>query len=495
MKLKTLRCFVALFFILQNTTPIFGNEIVPPTLDATAAILIDVNTGVILYENNAHEQRYPASLTKLMTALMLLEHAGDDLTQRITMSHDAVFSIPRGSSHIAMNEGETLTISEALYAIMLESANEVSNAIAEHISGDIDTFAELMTVRARQLGALNTNFTNAHGLHGPEHFTTAYDMALITKELITHPYFVDVINTRMHHIPPTELQPLERPLNNTHRMIHPGGQFFNPYVVGGKTGFTNEASHTLSTYASRGNARLVTVVMQTPRLATFTDTQMLLDFGFDIYDNLEVATISDFTKEIHVANTYSNEYDQSVMATASLRTPIQVQLPPTITIDDINLVPSIQPNLAPPILVGQAVGTVTAMYGNTPLATVDLISQTHIPSTIVPATATDIANQTAPEEPQANIIFTNNFYTVLLPDNAFFNFVYNFLTLRNIGIAALGTICSIIFVRLMRFVRYLMRRQYRRKRHSAMRRASRLQPARVPQRGNARYKYSNNSRR
>ena len=271
-------------------------------INATAHILVDANTGIIISGQNVHERRYPASLTKLMTALLLLENT--DMSENIRMSHDALFSIPRSSSHIAMNVGESITALEALYAIMLASANDVSNAIAEHIigyGGDFfyaeAAFANLMTNRARSLGAFNTNFTNAHGLHDPYQVTTAYDISLIMRELITYPIFLEVINTRFTTVGPTQFQQLERPLNNTNRMIQPG-EFFHPYVVGGKTGFTNEAAHTLATYARNGEG-LISVVLETPRFAIFTETARLLEYGFSNYGNIELLN-TDFRTVINI---------------------------------------------------------------------------------------------------------------------------------------------------------------------------------------------------
>ena len=286
----------------------FGTQTIEATtLDnlntqATATILIDADTGMVLEAYNQHELRYPASLTKLMTALLLLEHI--PLDEEIKMSHDAVFSIPRSSSHIAMNAGESVTALDALYAIMLASANDVSNAIAEHIIGygrdffeTERAFAALMTARAHELGAVNTRFTNAHGLHDPLQVTTAYDISLIMRELIQHSIFREVIATPFTTVPPTPFQPLERPLNNTNRMIQPG-EFFHEYVVGGKTGFTNEASHTLAIYARNG-AGLISVVMETPRFVIFTKTASLLNQGFNSYGNVELLN-TDFRAKVNI---------------------------------------------------------------------------------------------------------------------------------------------------------------------------------------------------
>ena len=151
-------------------------------LDADAAILIDATTGEILYEKNPYKKEYPASITKLMTMLLAFENCSLDET--VTFSRNAVYSIEPGSSNIGIDQGEELTVEQCLYGIMLQSANEVSNGIAEHIDGSMEEFAKHMTQRAKELGAQNTNFVNANGLHDENHYTTAYDMALIAKELL-----------------------------------------------------------------------------------------------------------------------------------------------------------------------------------------------------------------------------------------------------------------------------------------------------------------------
>jgi len=276
---------LALYLVLANISTLYASEIQstrPPTPDITAgaAIIIDVQNGFILYEKNSHELHYPASLAKIMTALLAIELYGGRLDEPIYFSRNAVFSIPRNSSHIAMDEGETLTMMDALYGLMLASANEVAHAIAEHISGDIATFVDLMNRRAQGLGAENTHFENPTGLHSPYQQTTAYDMALILSAALRHPLFVDLISTRRHDISPTERQPLVRELLNDNRMIQPAHQHYNERVVGGKTGFTNEAQHTLATYAVYGGRELIVVTLRCSR--PFTDTHTLLDYGFSI---------------------------------------------------------------------------------------------------------------------------------------------------------------------------------------------------------------------
>jgi len=253
-------------------------QIPPPVYSAASVVIMEASTGMILYESNGNEIKYPASVTKIMTALIVLDQV-EDLQERIQFSDRAIFGIDRLSSHIAMDVGETLTVYEALHAIMLPSANDVSMALAEHVAGTIEGFADMMNRRAHLLGAYDTHFANPSGLHAAGHVTTAYDMAIIMREAVRHPMFVDIIGAVRFDIPPTERQPEVRALLNTNQLIRPG-QHFNPHVVGSKTGFTTPAGHTLVTYAVQDGRRLIVSVLGGTSPGMFVDTTALLNFGF-----------------------------------------------------------------------------------------------------------------------------------------------------------------------------------------------------------------------
>jgi len=288
--IKNTKAAVVLFILylgIYQITSVYANinqekrqEPMPPSYSAASVLVMEASTGMVLYAANASEIKYPASITKIMTALIVLEHT-TDFDERISFSDRAVFSIPRTSSHIAMDVGETLSIYEALYGLMLESANEVSLALAEHVSGSIEEFVNLMNRRARSLGAYDTYFVNPSGLPGAGHVSTAYDMALIMREAIRHPLFVDIIRARRFDIPPTERQPEVRALRNTNRLIHEG-PYFNEYVVGSKTGWTTAAGHTLVTYARQNGRRLIVSILGGDVPGTFVDTTTLLNYGFAI---------------------------------------------------------------------------------------------------------------------------------------------------------------------------------------------------------------------
>jgi len=281
---KKLLSFLAIIAMLLAANAVAALASAPGLqLYSETAILIDGDTGQILFERGMHRRMYPASITKVMTALVALERG--DMDDIITMSYDAVFSIGRRTSHIALTPDEEITLEHALYANAVASANDASNGIAEHIGGTKENFAEMMNQRARDAGARNTNFINAHGLHDREHLTTAYDMARIMMESIRIPEFVEVFGVQTHTIPPTNRQPQARNLWNTNTMIT--GRYAYDGFIAGKTGFTNQSGHTLVTAARRDGRTLIAVVMQAAsRNESRNDTAALFDHGFDAFTQI-----------------------------------------------------------------------------------------------------------------------------------------------------------------------------------------------------------------
>jgi D-alanyl-D-alanine carboxypeptidase (penicillin-binding protein 5/6) len=200
----------------------------PPDIISEAVILMDADSGQVLFEKNMRAKMYPASMTKVMTALLALEKG--NLRDIIEMSHEAVESVGRDTSHIALAEGERLTLEQALYAAAIESGNDASNGIAELIGGSMQAFAAQMTARARELGALNTNFTNAHGLPDAAHYTTAYDMALIMSAAIKIREFNNMFSAVLFQMPPTNMQPDARVFNRVNSLIE------GPNIIAEKIG-------------------------------------------------------------------------------------------------------------------------------------------------------------------------------------------------------------------------------------------------------------------
>ena len=250
-----------------------------PDVNAASAIVMDADTGLILYEKDIHAQRYPASITKIMTTLLALENG--NLNDIVTTSYDAIWDVDRDSSRIGFDVDESTTLEEMLYGIMLESDNNLSYAVAEYVGGTMENFVEMMNARAVELGCLGTHFANPHGLHEDDHYTTAYDMALIAKAAISDPTFRTITATRTHTIPATNKN-VARPIANHHRFIRKTLNYDG--CIGGKTGYTDVARTTLVTYARRGDMTLICVVMKcdTGDLS-YSDTTKLLDYGFNNY--------------------------------------------------------------------------------------------------------------------------------------------------------------------------------------------------------------------
>jgi D-alanyl-D-alanine carboxypeptidase (penicillin-binding protein 5/6) len=304
MSLKRWLSLILLFMTIAGC-PVLAETKQPEAVTANdllsqSAILMDADTGQILFEKNMHEKLSPASITKIMTALLALEKG--DLSDSITMSHDAVFSVPRGASHIALDEGEVLTLKEAMYAMMLVSANDAANGIAEYISGSIKDFADLMNQRALELGAKNTNFVNPSGLTVEGHYTTAYDMALITLQAMQHQDFNTIWGTSRYEMAPTNKQPEVRFFNNQNRMLI-SSKYQYEDVIGGKLGWTTEAQNTMVVAAKRNDRTLLCVLFksQDPQ-AKYQDAKLLFDYGFDQFRKIsleELSISSDYSFLLH----------------------------------------------------------------------------------------------------------------------------------------------------------------------------------------------------
>ncbi|MBR0164762.1 MAG: D-alanyl-D-alanine carboxypeptidase [Lachnospiraceae bacterium] len=256
-----------------------------PVTGARAAIVLEVETGVILYAKDIHARLYPASTTKLMTCLVALENAR--LNDIVNFSYTAVDAVPADGSRIGIEAGEALTMEQALYGIMVGSGNEVANAVAEHVAGSMDAFVDLMNQRAQSLGLQDTHFTNANGLHDPDHYTSAYDLAVIASAFFDSVALSRIGGTPSYHFTPTATQPDDFWLRNKHRLIT--GEVFVEGVIGGKTGFTDEAGECLVTCAQREGMKLVSVVLFEDSPSQFIDSQSLLEYGFHNFSKITLA--------------------------------------------------------------------------------------------------------------------------------------------------------------------------------------------------------------
>lgn len=266
-----------------------------PLIGAQSAIVMEINTGAILYSKNIHEKLYPASTTKLLTCLIASEKSS--LDEMVSFSHDAVFTIPVGSSNMGIDQGEAISMEEALYGILVGSANEVANAVAEHIGGTMGDFAEMMNEKAAELGCADSHFMNANGLHDEEHYTSAYDLATISRSFFKNELLSKIAGTTSYHFEPTATQPDDFILRTHNKLLN--NEFFYEGLIGGKTGYTDNARQTLVSCAEKNGMKLICVVMKEESPNQFTDTIDLLNYGFS---NFEVVNISENEIEYNIDN-------------------------------------------------------------------------------------------------------------------------------------------------------------------------------------------------
>lgn len=270
--------------------PVKAEEYWPegPQIAGETAIVMEASTGTVLYEKNAHEQCYPASITKIMTSLLAVENS--NLEEEVTFSQDAVYKTE--GSGISRDVGEIMTMKDCLYGLMLESANECAYAIAEHTGGSYDNFIKMMNDKAQELGCKDTHFNNPHGLPDDSHWTSVYDMALISREALKNDVFRMIVNTKRYTIPPTNKHSEETYLSNHHKMrnnFQGDEQYLYDYCIGGKTGYTSVAGSTLVTFAEKDGMTLICVVMREQSPNHYTDTRTMFDYCFENFQLWNVA--------------------------------------------------------------------------------------------------------------------------------------------------------------------------------------------------------------
>lgn len=273
--------------------PVATNEIKGwpqgPGTYGEAAIIMEAGTGEILYGKNIDDQHYPASITKVLTALVALENGKMD--DKVTFTHDCVSFLQPGDSSIGMKENDEITLEQALYATLLASANEAAYAVAENVGKnaghDYQWFIDQMNARCKELGGTNSNFVNANGLHDENHYTSARDMALIGRELFKHPEFFKIVQTLQYEIPASGTCQ-QHVFQQKHKMLQPSSSKYYEYAVGGKTGYTSDALATLITMADNGRMKLVCVVLRTHGGKNYPDTTSLFNYAFDNFERIDV---------------------------------------------------------------------------------------------------------------------------------------------------------------------------------------------------------------
>lgn len=280
------------------------------SIEAEGGILMDANSGTVLYGKNIHEAYYPASITKILTALIIIETC--DLDDIVTFSNSAVNTLEAGSSILGARVNDQLSVRDCLYALLLQSANEVANALAEHCSGTTEAFAEVMNEKAQSLGCTDSHFANPSGLNDPDHYTSAHDMALIAQAAFSNPTFVEIDSALYYDVPAGQLKqyPDGWRYYAHHRMMKKNDANYYSGIIGGKTGYTSLAGNTLVTCAERDGMKLIAVVLNGHQ-THYSDTTALFDFGFDHFQSVVVSekddTYQKLAKDLSISGITSNE--------------------------------------------------------------------------------------------------------------------------------------------------------------------------------------------
>jgi len=319
--------------LVEESQPVTKGKL--PVIDAHAAIVIEFESGRVLYEKNAYSKRAMASTTKIMTAIVALENS--NLNDIVTVSPRAARI---GGSLMHLTSGEKLTMLELLYGLLLRSGNDAAIAIAEHVGGSVENFADMMNKKAREIGANNTHFVTPHGLDAPDHYTTAYDLALMTQYALKNPVFAKIVATK-------EITIGKRTMYNTNEML-------NIYqgADGVKTGYTGQAGRCLVTSAKRGNMRLISVVLNCPtRSKRALSSKKILDYAYENYKYYNLLKADDKFNSIPVIKGVKSEVD--IIPSSEIGMPLSHD-----EAKSIEKIVELPKNLKAPVAAGTEVGTV-----------------------------------------------------------------------------------------------------------------------------------------
>ena len=346
-----------------------------------AVILIENKTGRTLYEKNSEQKMYPASTTKILTAILTIENG--NLQDEVTVSKTALAEMKSGYSSAYLVEGEKMSVENLLTVLLVHSANDASNVLAEYISGSMESFVALMNTKAQELGCTNTHFVTTNGLHDDNHYTTAKDMSIIARYCMQNPTFRKFVSMKTCTIPATN-KSKERVFKNTNDLIRPSSSYYYPSCIGIKTGYTSEAKNCLVSAASKNGLQLIAVVFgaeltENNRSARYVDSKTLYDYAYSNYSFETIAKKSDVINTIEVKNATSETKTLDLLLQDDISALINIQdkdktISPEITLND---------GISAPIVANTVVGTATytvngITYTTNLIASHEVIKRTNI---------------------------------------------------------------------------------------------------------------------
>lgn len=376
--------FLALLLMGQLAVPAQAARVSDPSVEAKAALLVDRKTGAVLYAMNEHDELYPASLTKIMTCLLALEAVDEGrlkLNQEVTATPTALEGLAEDGSTAGIEAGEILTVEELLYCLMVVSANEAGAILAEKISGSVESFVNRMNARAEELGCEDTHFMNPHGYHDSQHYTSAWDLYLITRAALEHPMFMTICDAATHTVPATNMSD-ERVLNNTNFLIRSGREYYNADVHGVKTGSHSMAGNCLVTTAQHASMDLLCVILGAERTQdekgtwwtySFVYTDKLYNWAFDNFSYQTVLKEDDVAGEAPVS---LSSTDHVTLRPAQA---VELLLPKGVKPEELEKNVTLKSDPAEaPITEGDVLGSMTVSLDGEQLAEVDLLAFTGV---------------------------------------------------------------------------------------------------------------------
>ena len=371
---KILLILIFIFFIIGGINFSFADEQNNvPSINGASAILIDNRTNKVLYSKNEDSKMFPASTTKIMTAIITLENCS--LDEQATASFDAV-NIPEGYATADIKIGETFTVEQLLEMLLVHSANDAANVLAEHVGGSLESFVSIMNTKANELGLTNTHFTNAYGLQDDNHYTTARDLATIMKYCLQNENFRRICGLASCAIPATNMSE-PRTYSSTNQLVIAGNNNYYPYVTTGKTGFTSDAKHCLVSSAYNNDLELICVVLGSED--HFGDTRTIYNYAYSTYSIKDIVKENDTVTTISVKNASYNTKNLDLVVSED----IPALVSNSVDINSIEPQISLKENIEAPIEKGTILGRVTYSVEGVNYTT-DLIAFSNVEKTRLP---------------------------------------------------------------------------------------------------------------
>lgn len=356
MKTKIQKIFVSLIVLtifLLNFSFVFSSS-EAPVLVSEAAFLMDNKTEKILYEKNSEKRMYPASTTKIVTAILALENC--KLDDVVTVSYNAVMAVPEGYSTANLQIGEQLTVEQLLQVLLIPSANDAANVLAEHVGGSIDSFVSMMNTKANELGLTNTHFTNTYGKHDENHYTTAKDLAYIMKYCIRNEDFRRIAGSASCAISATNMYGT-RKYTSTNQLVDPSNKNYYQFLTAGKTGFTTQAGDCLVSCSYQNNLELICVILGGKTVngtsTRFSETKTLYEYGYNNYLIKPIVDTKSVVHQIEVKNATQETKNLDLLPDNSVEALISIDQENEAFSPEINL----NENISAPIEEGATLGT------------------------------------------------------------------------------------------------------------------------------------------